>query len=140
MFNKDFFPTPKAVIETMLAGVTIKGKVVLEPSAGKGDIVDYLNEQGAKKVVTCEINPDLAKIVATKSTFLKADFLKVDKTEISFVDIIVMNPPFSADEKHIIHAWDIAPDGCLILALCNYETLRNDYSKDRRILKQLIKD
>ncbi|MBB3841110.1 hypothetical protein FHS57_005131 [Runella defluvii] len=140
MFNKDFFPTPRAVIETMLAGVTVKGKIVLEPSAGKGDIVDYLNEAGAKKVVTCEINPDLARIVATKSTFLKPDFLKVDRTEVSFVDIIVMNPPFSADEKHIIHAWEIAPDGCLILALCNYETLRNDYSKDRKILKQLIKD
>ena len=48
MFNQEFYPTPAEVIEIMLQGETIENKTILEPSAGKGDIVDYLNEYGAK--------------------------------------------------------------------------------------------
>ena len=44
MFNSEFYPTPAEVIEIMLQGETIENKTILEPSAGKGDIVDYLNE------------------------------------------------------------------------------------------------
>lgn len=51
-----------------------------------------------------------------------------------------MNPPFSADEKHILHAFEIAPDGCEIISLCNHETIGNLFSKSRKILSQLIKD
>jgi hypothetical protein len=35
----------------------------------------------------------------------------------------VMNPPFSADERHILHAWAIAPAGCEIVSLCNWATV-----------------
>jgi hypothetical protein len=34
MFNNDFYPTPKEVIETMLQGLDLYGKNVLDPSAG----------------------------------------------------------------------------------------------------------
>ena len=50
MFNPEFYPTPAEVIEIMLQGEEIENKTILEPSAGKGDIVDYLNEYAAKKV------------------------------------------------------------------------------------------
>ena len=53
MFNTNFFPTPKEVIERMLLGVDVYNKVILEPSAGKGDIVDFLQENGAKEVIAC---------------------------------------------------------------------------------------
>ena len=66
MFNQEFYPTPAEVIEIMLQGETIENKTILEPSAGKGDIVDYLNEYGAKNVLTCEINQDLQKILKAK--------------------------------------------------------------------------
>ena len=42
MFGKDFYPTPDNVIERMLANVDMYDKVILEPSAGKGNIVDFL--------------------------------------------------------------------------------------------------
>ena len=41
IFNRDFYPTPIDVIEKMLIGVDISGKIILEPSAGSGNIVDY---------------------------------------------------------------------------------------------------
>ena len=140
MFNSEFYPTPPAVIETMLQGETIENKTILEPSAGKGDIVDYLNEYGAKSVLTCEINTDLQKILKSKSTFLADDFLTVKSDQVSHIDLIVMNPPFSNAEKHILHALEIAPKGCKIIALCNSETINNAHTQARKELQSIIKD
>lgn len=64
MFDKEFYPTPRNVIERM--GIDCEGKTCLEPSAGKGDIVDYLKELGAKDVEAMEKNDDLRKIVGSK--------------------------------------------------------------------------
>ena len=66
MIFKDFYPTPRHVLDTMLSGVDLHNKVILEPSAGKGDIIDYLTEFGAKKVLYCELNRDLAKVCSDK--------------------------------------------------------------------------
>lgn len=140
MFNKDFYPTPADVIEQMLYGFDATGKVVLEPSAGKGDIVDALRLHGAKDVIACEINADLKKIVQTKCRVIAEDFLTVRAEDISHIDAIVMNPPFSADEQHIIHAFEIAPPGCEIIALCNWETYNHAYNSRRRMFKYLVNE
>lgn len=140
MFNKDFFPTPVHVIDTMLHGVDIHGKSFLEPSAGKGNIVDYLNLHGAGSVISCEINPDLQKILFSKSRVISNDFFFLKAEDISHIDCIIMNPPFSADEKHILHAFDIAPKGCKIIALCNYETYNNPSNNYRKRLKAIINE
>ncbi len=138
MFNPDFYPTPNEVIFQMLEGVNITDKVILEPSAGKGNIIDYLNDNGAKEVLFCELNEDLAHISSQKARFLKADFLELESSDISHVDLIVMNPPFSGDEKHILHAFNIAPAGCKIISLCNAQTIVNPYSQSRKELKNNI--
>jgi WD40 repeat protein len=140
MFNKDFFPTPKEVIEKMMFGVETINKVFLEPSAGNGNIIDYLKENHAKEILSCEINPDLAKIAASKSRLIANDFLTVQAAEISHVHAIVMNPPFSADEDHILHAWNIAPGGCTIVSLCNDNTISRhwDMSKKQQELCETI--
>lgn len=49
MFSSDFYPTPQDVILTMLEDVNIHDKIILEPSAGKGDIIDYLQRQTEQK-------------------------------------------------------------------------------------------
>jgi hypothetical protein len=138
MFNPDFYPTPTDVIFQMLEDVTIQDKIILEPSAGKGDIIDYLNINGAKEVLFCESNEDLQKISQHKAKFMTADFLNLESFQISHIDLIVMNPPFSADEKHISHAFNIAPAGCKIIALCNAQTILNAYSQSRKELKRNI--
>lgn len=138
MFGKDFYPTPVNVIEIMLANIWVHDKVILEPSAGKGNIVDYLQICNAKEVIACEINADLRKILAGKCNLIAADFFDVTAEQVSHINMIVMNPPFSADEKHILHAWKIAPGGCEIIALCNSETLNNRYTRNRSVLRELI--
>jgi predicted RNA methylase len=138
MFGKDFYPTPDNVIEVMMANTDVTNKVILEPSAGKGNIVDFLQRNNAKEVLACEINYDLQQIVASKCQVLEADFFQLKAEQISHINLVVMNPPFSADEKHILHAWEIAPGGCEIIALCNSETLNNQWNRNRAILRELI--
>lgn len=138
MFNPDFYPTPQDVIFTMLEGINIHDKVILEPSAGKGDIIDYLNNNGAKEVLFCEVNEDLQKITQQKAKFLCGDFLQLESDKISHIDLIVMNPPFSKDTEHILHAFNIAPPGSKIIALCNAQTILNPYSQSRKELKNNI--
>lgn len=138
MFNKDFYPTPDHVIDLM--GIDCYNKVILEPSAGKGNIVEWLKSNGAKSVLACENNTDLAEIVKTKAHFLKNDFLKVRPEEISHIHMIIMNPPFSTGAKHLLHAWEVAPSGCEIISLINDESLQNDYTSERKNLLRIIKE
>ena len=138
MFNKDFFPTPLEVIEQMAEGETFTGKVVFDPEGGKGDLVDYAVDAGAKEVISCEINEDLKKILQTKCKVIGSDFLTITSDMISHVDYIIMNPPFSADDKHILHAYKIAPAGCKIIALCNLSTIENLYTASRKELKNVV--
>jgi len=136
MFNKNFYPTPRHVYDLM--NVKPFNKIVLEPHGGAGHLIDYLKEDGAKKILTCELDPELALIAKSKAQFITNDFLSLSALDIAHVDQIVMNPPFDHAEKHILHAWDIAPSGCEIFALCNTETITNDYSKTRKQLSALL--
>ncbi len=135
--NSDLYPTPENVIFRMLGQIEVNGKTILEPSAGKGDLVDALTAEGAN-ILYCETSPPLQRILSGKGRFLCADFLDVTSDQVSHIDGIVMNPPFSEGVKHILHAYRIAPAGCMIVSLCNASNLENDYSKERKELKGII--
>lgn len=137
MFNADFYPTPDNVIYQILDDLELNNKTVLEPSAGKGNIIDVLHKMGAT-VLCCENDPDLSLIASSKAKLIAHDFLSVESHQVSHIDYIVMNPPFSSYDQHINHAWDIAPEGCEIIALCNWETLHKTHLRSRRILKTTI--
>ena len=137
MFNPDFYPTPEDVINQMLGGLDIQQKTVLEPSSGSGNILKLLKEIGCK-TLACEKNPDLKKISQSYcDVFLKDDFLEVTKEEVSHIDFVIMNPPFSQGKKHVMHAFEIAPSGCTIVSLINADNL-NNYDRSARELDQLI--
>jgi len=125
MFNPDFYPTPPEVAATMLDPLDLRGRVVVEPSAGSGNLIKACIERGAAEVLAVEPEPKLRAILAAipDSRLIGSDWLKVTADQISHADLVVMNPPFSADEHHILHAWAIAPAGCEIVALCNANTI-----------------
>ena len=75
--NPDFYPTPKEVIDQMMMNEDIIGKTVLEPSAGKGNIVDWLKNNGAAQVIACEKDPNLRKLLDGKCEIIADDFLTV---------------------------------------------------------------
>jgi hypothetical protein len=140
LFGPDFYPTPPEVAATMLDPLDLRGRVVLEPSAGSGNLVRECLARGAAEVLTVEPEPELRAIVAAipSSRLLAADWLTVTAEQVSHVDAIVMNPPFSADEAHILHAWEIAPPGCEIVALCNWNTISGIYRGLQLQLAKLI--
>ena len=121
MFHKEFYPTPSNVLHLM--NLDVRNKIVLEPSAGKGDIVKFCFLNGASRFLTYEINDDLREILKPISEVLGSDFMDSKKEDLAHLDIIVMNPPFSKALEHIVHAWENAPEGCEIVSLCNYDSI-----------------
>lgn len=112
-----FFPTPKDLVRQLVLMADIRqGNRVLEPSAGKGDILDGLKDHlgSSEQLVACEINPTLRELLELKGyTVLQANFLEVQET----FDRIVMNPPFEngQDVDHVQHALNLLkPDGRVV--------------------------
>ena len=135
--NPNFYPTPVNVIEQMMMNEVIVGKTVLEPSAGKGDIVDWLKANGAGRVIACEIDTNIRRLLDGKCEILAEDFMTVTSEQVSHVDYIVMNPPFSEGAQHILHAFEIAPTGCTIVALCNNSNLERGwrYETNKKLIE-----
>jgi hypothetical protein len=142
----EFFPTPKPVIATMIAPVRTRiedpTQVILEPSAGKGDILDYVGTVTKSRihhrVYAIEINPELQMVLIGKNyTVIGADFLQFD--EPYHFDVVLMNPPFSDGVKHALKAWDVVAAGGVVVCLLNAETVRNPYTHERQRLAQIVK-
>ena len=140
LFSSDFYPTPPEVAALMLDPLDLRGKTVLEPSAGKGDLARECIARGAHEVLWCETETELRRIIhGGKGLYqLCADFLQVQAENVSHIDLIAMNPPFSADEAHILHAWEIAPPGCEIVALANWNTVSGHYRGLQLQLAKLV--
>lgn len=136
--NADFYPTPESVINTMMLGEDILGKTILEPSAGSGNIVRWLKSNGAGEIIACEKDKHLQKLLAGECNIIADDFLSVTAEQVSHIDYIVMNPPFSDGAKHILHAYEIAPVGCTIISLCNSSYLEKRWNENYAKLQETV--
>ena len=138
--NPDFYPTPAAVVERMMMDDSPAGLVVLEPSAGSGNIAEAVRRAGAREVLTCERDANLQSVLRGKGfRLISSDFLTVTAEQISHVNMIMMNPPFSEGCRHILHAYDIAPAGCVIVSLVNTSNLESQYNTNYKRLQELVK-
>lgn len=148
--NKNFYPTPKNIIEKMLENVDLKKiNTILEPSAGSGNIVDYLMEYQRESNkyyrATCtyqidciEIEPDLQSVLKGKNYHVVFDDFLNYNTYKEY-DLIIANVPFSNDVKHLIKILEMQKrNGGAAIVLCNAETIKNPYSNDRIHLKRLL--
>lgn len=146
MFNKDFYPTPDNVLSILLKNTETRGLKILEPSAGKGNIVDFIRKReiyiSAKASIdVLEIEQELQSILFTKEcNVVGSNFLDYE-THTEY-DLIVMNPPFSNGAKHLLKAIDLAEKqqvkDCTIKCILNSETLKNAYSDEREQLLNKI--
>ena len=107
-----FFPTPRTVISRMLELAGIEpGQRVLEPSAGKGDILDMLRQHHPDaKLHGIECNATLMDILTAKDHDVEqADFLE----HLAEYDVLIMNPPFENGQEieHVQHGFDRLADG-----------------------------
>jgi hypothetical protein len=150
MFNDEFYPTPTPVIQRMVAPLItalngrreykLHGFNILEPSAGKGNILDALAtyyRADAARLYAVEINPELRVLLSGKGyRVIGSDFLDFD--EPYHFDYIIMNPPFSKGAEHLLKAWDVVGAGGHVVCLLNAETIRNPHTEQRKLLLRTI--
>ena len=117
------FYSPQAVAQCT-AGILgkalggLRGKTVLEPSAGGGALAQCAADLGAE-IQCVEINPKEAQKLAEKWKTLTADFLTLSPSQLGLFDGVIMNPPFNknADAIHIAHACTFLKPGGVLVAI-----------------------
>lgn len=142
--NKNLYPTPDHLIAKMLSKVDFRNqkiKNILEPSAGLGHIIDYINKDINKyesyNISAIEIDNNCRNQLLLKNiNVIDSDFLLYNGLE--QFDLIVANFPFSDGDKHLHKAIDIMFSG-QIVCLINAETIKNPYSNSRQDLIQKLK-
>ena len=139
----DFYPTPEHLIKKMWNKVKRQPEYVLEPSAGKGDIAEFLERINSydhlcMKIAVIEKDENLNALLRGKGfKVLDHDFLSFSGPD--KFDLIIGNPPFSEGEKHLLKAISIMYSGEIVFLL-NAETIRNPYTKLRKVLAQKLKE
>lgn len=195
--TSEFYPTPKELVQKMLEGVDWKYiHTILEPSAGKGDILrEIATKEDRYEIslfdVDCiEIDSNLRQILKYNFSGERKNALREEQEPIherrkynyeiheyeftsinekleyqrlenemkcffskgihivhdDFLtykpykqyDLIVMNPPFSNGDKHLLKALEMQKNGGNIICLLNAETIRNPYTETRKELKKQL--
>ena len=125
-----FYPTPRPIIEKMLEAAGIQpDDVILEPSCGKGDILDAVRSRHPDvEIHAIEQNRTLAGVLAAKGygeLIEWGDFLEHEGE----YDVVLMNPPFERglDAQHVRKAFDLLKnDGRLVAIMSKGPFFRSD--------------
>ena len=155
--SEDYYSTPDSLLDEITAGIDWQLiEYVLEPSAGRGNICDYLTRERVKTYpgfsfeskyqlykgdMDCvEIESELRSILKGKGyRVIHDDFLTLHTYK--HYDLIIMNPPFSVGARHLLKAIEVQEtSGGKIICLLNAETLRNPYSNERKELLQRLEE
>jgi 2-polyprenyl-3-methyl-5-hydroxy-6-metoxy-1,4-benzoquinol methylase len=140
-----FFPTPRPVIDMMLdyAWEIQDSYRVLEPSAGKGDICDFVRERNKFcKIHAIEINHSLCDILKAKGyETTQADFLTVPVpgNDAAKYDVVLMNPPFERgqDADHVRHAWEMLKPGGRLVSVISKGVMHRMDNKSKNFQRWL---
>lgn len=150
---KDFYPTPKSLIEKMCSKLdSLRDiKYILEPSAGKGNLIEgfkdyyskdrYVDRNKVDKFIKfdcIEKDDNLSNLLKGKGyNIIFDDFLEFQPDR--YYDLIIMNPPFINGAEHLLKALRVQERiGGYIVCLLNAETLKNQYSNNRKHLCRLL--
>lgn len=141
--NPDLYPTPEWLVKKMLSKVDFRNqkiKNILEPSAGLGHIIDYINRDmnrhSSYNISAIEIDNNCRSQLLLKNiNVIDSDFLAYNGLE--QFDLIIANFPFSDGDKHLHKALDVLFSG-QIVCLLNAETIKNPFSNSRKSLIQKL--
>jgi predicted RNA methylase len=140
-----FYPTPESLVSKVSRLIQHredgKGLAVLEPSAGKGDLLKALKMRNCKCSIVdcCEIDKNLQSILKSKHyNVVGYDFLQLNSY--TQYDLIIMNPPFSDGDKHLLKAMEMQKNGGQVICILNAETLKNPCTVYRQDLLQKLTD
>lgn len=116
-----FFATPEAEAieaakELEKALGTLRGKRILEPSAGDGRLANAARQLGAEVVTIEAWNVNAIKLRAQGYDVIERDFLSVTPAEIGTFDAVLANPPWTKNQDifHTMHMLKfVRPGGAL---------------------------
>lgn len=147
--DTQFYPTPRNIAGKLMEGIDWSQITsILEPSAGRGDLVEWVEKRIANgyvrgmsgryclenKDIDCiEIDPNLRALLVGKGMRVVHDNFLTYHTN-KWYDLIIMNPPFADGDAHLLHAIDLCRHGGQIACILNAETIRNPYTNRRKVL------
>lgn len=120
--------TPAEVVEEMIRLARIdNNSIVLEPSAGIGNIADKIKEV-TENIDVCEQMYSFVELLKMKGYNIAGnDFLEYNRH--NYYDAILMNPPFSnnQDITHLKHAYNLLKAGGTLVCITSpHWTFAND--------------
>jgi hypothetical protein len=118
--------TPLKVVEQMIQYAKInENSRVLEPSAGIGNIADQI-KQITSNLNVCEQMYHFCELLKLKGHNVVGNNFLEYNTDQKY-DAVIMNPPFSDEQNHIKHAYELLkPDGILVSISSPHWTFAND--------------
>lgn len=143
-----FYPTPKSLLNRITDSLKWnKITSVLEPSAGKGDIADYVKEKLNTPYTRYDIqidciekDPALRKMLEGKEYHVIHDDFLTYHGQYHY-DLIILNPPFNEGDKHLEKALDIQKNGGnIILKQKQYSELQIDEEITDVAVNDLVKN
>lgn len=145
---EQFYPTPKELLEKIFKDTDWRTvSSILEPSAGNGDICDYMMDVADQyPYYNRSLDIDCIEINENRRATLKGknyrvvydDFLRFQTYK--QYDLIAMNPPFADGERHLLKALEMQKNGGCIMCILNAETLRNPYTNERKLLVRKLEE
>lgn len=120
--ESDFYATPLETVYSLLDnydGIS-PGDIILEPSAGNGNIIQALRDRGFLNWIDAiELrDEELFELSLTANQVFIEDFLSINKKDFSQYDVIIGNPPYSLAQEFIDKSLELlAPGGRLIFLL-----------------------
>lgn len=125
----DLYETPAVAVHALLR-VEHLPKVIWEPAAGRGAIVNVLRSAGHDVVATDLVDYG---VVGQMSA---VDFL-MERACPAGVQAIVTNPPYKLAEEFVVRALDLCPRVIMLLRLAFYESERRAEILERRGLARV---
>jgi len=122
----NFTPLEIALEMIEIADIDNNSKV-LEPSAGIGNIADQIKKY-TNNLDVCEQMCSYCELLKLKGhNVVGNDFLQYNNP--NYYDCIIMNPPFSDEQNHIKHAYDLLVDGGKLISITSpHWTFANERS------------
>lgn len=131
-----YFPTPPEVVQRLIDNADLEeGMKILEPSAGQGNILEFLKEYD---VIVGELYSGNRTILEEKGySVLFDDFMEYSEYE--KYDRIIMNPPFAKQEDidHVMHAYKMLKKGGRLVSVMATSIQFRDNKKSKK-LRELI--
>lgn len=138
--DKDFYITPRWVIDTLLDNYDLRSGWILEPCAGDGAICKVLRGRSPEvwdgSLYAVEIRGEEQDTLRMYcDDVLIKDFLKVSPGDFEYPmpsapGTIITNPPFSIAKEIIEHCFELADEGTEIIMLLRLGWLESEKRRE----------